>query len=331
MRAAALGVLVALPLAACVSDPAPARPTGGIWHVVRAGETVYGIGREYSATTEAVVRVNRIGNVRGLQIGTRLWIPGGRRPTESPEVADAAITPAPPKFTGPRRNALIRAAASMRARATGWLAKATGFGRGIERSLMSVAMGERWSVSPRPATRPVRSLLEIRHENVVVQEFDLSCGAAALATLFNFQHGDPVAEREIATALMGRQDYIDNPLVVRLRHGFSLLDLKRYAERRGYRGRGYGGLDLDALVERAPVMVPVNHLGYSHFVVFRGVRGDRVLLADPAWGNRTMRIERFEEAWIAYPKVGKVAFAVERRDGAPPPDQLALRRREIVM
>lgn len=48
----------------------------------------------------------------------------------------------------------------------------------------------------------VRSLLEMRRERVVIQEGDLSCGAAALATILNFQHKDPVNEREIAIALM---------------------------------------------------------------------------------------------------------------------------------
>ena len=38
----------------------------------------------------------------------------------------------------------------------------------------------------------------MRHDNVVVQEWDLSCGAAALATILNYQYDDPVSEREIA-------------------------------------------------------------------------------------------------------------------------------------
>ena len=33
-----------------------------------------------------------------------------------------------------------------------------------------------------------------------MQEFDLSCGAAALATILRYQHGDAVTERERSTA-----------------------------------------------------------------------------------------------------------------------------------
>ncbi len=171
---------------------------------------------------------------------------------------------------------------------------------------------------------PVRSLLEMRRENVIVQDYDLSCGAAALATLLTYQHGDPVSEQEVTRGLVQREEYLARPELLRIRQGFSLLDLKRYVERRGYEGIGYGQLELADLIERAPIMVPVNFNGYNHFVIFRGVVGDRVLLADPAYGNRTMPIEAFEDALLEYPKFGKVGFVVARRDDGPaPPNRLA--------
>jgi predicted double-glycine peptidase len=186
--------------------------------------------------------------------------------------------------------------------------------------------------SPAPADGrgPVKSLLEIRQESVVVQQWDLSCGAAALATLLNYQHGDRVSEREIAKGLIERDEYLAEPLLVRARHGFSLLDLKRYVEQRGYQGIGYGRLTLADLVERAPVIVPARFYGYNHFVVFRGVVGNRVLLADPAFGNSTMLAQRFEAAWLDYAKFGKVGFAVARADHAAPPNQLAPRPMDFV-
>ena len=187
-----------------------------------------------------------------------------------------------------------------------------------------------WSPSPAEARGPVKSLLEMRQENVVVQQWDLSCGAAALATLLNYQHGDAVSEREIAKGLIERAEYLAEPLLVRARHGFSLLDLKRYVEQRGYRGIGYGQLTLADLTERAPIIVPVQFNGYNHFVVFRGAVGNRVLLADPAFGNSTMLAERFEAAWLEYAAFGKVGFAVARVDDAPPPNQLAPRPTDFV-
>jgi predicted double-glycine peptidase len=62
-------------------------------------------------------------------------------------------------------------------------------------------------------------------------------------------------------------------------------------------------------------MVPVNAFGYNHFVVFRGIHGTRVLLADPAWGNRTMTIEKFQHMWLDYGKpIGRVGFVVHRTE-----------------
>ena len=170
--------------------------------------------------------------------------------------------------------------------------------------------------------QPVVSLLEQRQAKVVMQGWDYSCGAASLATLLNFQHGDPVTEREIALGLMDRTEYVENPLIVNLRQGFSMADLKLYVDARGYNGRGIGRLDLDGLVERAPAMVPIMVNGSSHFVVFRGRRGNRVLLADPLFGNRTMTIDQFLGAWPEHEEFGRVGFLVERKDGLPPPNRL---------
>ena len=57
-------------------------------------------------------------------------------------------------------------------------------------------------------------------------------------------------------------------------------------------------------------MVAVNLHGYNHFVIFRGMVGDRVLIADPAWGNRTLLKKVFLNAWIDYPTIGRTGFMV---------------------
>jgi predicted double-glycine peptidase len=180
------------------------------------------------------------------------------------------------------------------------------------------------------AGEPVKSLLEMRRDNVVIQEWDLSCGAAALTTVLNQQFQDPVDEKEIAKALISRREYLDNPKLVQVRQGFSLLDLKRVAEGRGYVGTGFGKMTVNDLVERAPVLVPIVANGYNHFVIFRGQMADRVLVADPAFGNYTMRIQKFENAWIDYPAFGKVGFVVSARDGRAPKNGLAPRPEDFV-
>jgi predicted double-glycine peptidase len=183
------------------------------------------------------------------------------------------------------------------------------YGRLVAGLLTCVGVWAHVPAASADALGPVRSLLEIRRENVVTQQWDLSCGAAALATVLAYQHGDPIPEKEIARAMIRRTD----PLRVKIRGGFSLLDLKRYVESRGYTGVGYTKLTLDALEKFGPTLVPLRLKGYDHFVVFKGITGGDVLFADPAFGNRRLPIDAFNEAWIS-----KIGFLVRRKDGAPP-------------
>jgi predicted double-glycine peptidase len=54
------------------------------------------------------------------------------------------------------------------------------------------------SVVRESAAQPVLSILEKRHHNVVLQQWELSCAAAALATVLRYQHGIPATERTVA-------------------------------------------------------------------------------------------------------------------------------------
>jgi predicted double-glycine peptidase len=153
-------------------------------------------------------------------------------------------------------------------------------------------------------TKHVTSLYELRRQNVVMQALDFSCGAAALATVLRYGFADTVTESELIgyifvfgqTPTEGYKKYFK-------RQGFTLLDLKRAARARGYQGTGYKGMTLDELLEfiegeRTPVLVPIRPMGYNHFVVVRGVAGNRILLADPAKGNTTMTLTHFLDVWI---------------------------------
>jgi predicted double-glycine peptidase len=178
---------------------------------------------------------------------------------------------------------------------------------------------------------PVRSLIETRHQNVVLQQWDLSCAAAALATVLRYQHGEPVTERSVALGLINREEYIANPELVRIRQGFSLLDLKRFVDGLGYRGIGLGQLEFADLLERAPIIVPVNLQGYPHFVVFRGATSNTVLLADPAFGNITMSVRKFINAWIEYQDINRVGFVVSKSGTLAPAGRLSARALDFVV
>lgn len=159
-------------------------------------------------------------------------------------------------------------------------------------------------IPPASAAERVRSLKEIREEGVVVQQWDTSCAAAALATVLTYTFGDPVSEQTIAQGMLRHTE----PLRVRHRGGFSLLDMKRYVEERGYGATGFRDLAFEDLALFEGAIVPLDLYGYNHYVVFKGLEKDGdVWLGDPAYGNRTMSKDRFEKVWME-----GMAFVVAR-------------------
>jgi predicted double-glycine peptidase len=146
---------------------------------------------------------------------------------------------------------------------------------------------------PAWSERPVRSLLEIRHEALITQRWDNSCGAATLATILRYYKGVPTNEETVARGMLHQT----NPLRVRVRGGFSLLDMQRYLARIGFRGDGYAHMTVADLAQRAPMIVPLTLHGYPHFVVVRGVTATGVHIGDPSFGNYEMEQSAFSEKW----------------------------------
>src|ERR1700748_3859064 len=78
------------------------------------------------------------------------------------------------------------------------------------------------------------SYAEIPFRTVIHQQFDYSCGSAALATLLHFQYHKGTNEAEVFKAMyaVGDQDRIQ-------KLGFSLLDMKKYLASIGYQADGF--------------------------------------------------------------------------------------------
>ena len=148
---------------------------------------------------------------------------------------------------------------------------------------------------PTSAVITRHSLKELRDRNVIKQQLDYTCGAAALATLLTYYFGEETSEPEILQILTSGLTKDEQRL--KAQRGFSLLDLKHVAEAKGYRAAGFK-LTIDQLKQlAAPVIVFVQPLGYKHFAVLRGIDRGRVFLADPARGNLRMSIGRFLSEW----------------------------------
>ena len=156
------------------------------------------------------------------------------------------------------------------------------------------------------------SWAELRFRGIVRQTLDLSCGAVALATLL---HGYFGLDADESTVIRGMLENASPEDVKKIStYGFSLLELKKYAESRGLIAGGFKSANAAELRKlRAPVIALTNSRGYNHFVVLRHVRGDEVAIADPVFGNRTMTLTDFAKRWN---NVILVAVAPGRRTNA---------------
>lgn len=139
----------------------------------------------------------------------------------------------------------------------------------------------------------IESVRERAFSRTVHQQFDFSCGSAAVATLLTYQYNDPISEHSVFKDMWdhGNQEKIRQD-------GFSLLDIKHYLDARGYQSNGYE-VPIEKLVENSvPAIMLISDHGYNHFVVVKGLSKDRVLLGDPSAGARVMSRERFHEILV---------------------------------
>lgn len=139
---------------------------------------------------------------------------------------------------------------------------------------------------------PVTSLQAIPFRTVVRQEYDFSCGSAALATLLRHHYATDVSEADVMRQMFATGDQAK---IAKL--GFSLFDMKLYLQSRGIAADGYR-VPLDVLeATQTPAITMITLRGYKHFVVVKGVRADMVLVGDPAAGLKAFPRKQFEKIW----------------------------------
>ncbi len=138
----------------------------------------------------------------------------------------------------------------------------------------------------------VTSFKGARYKNIVRQQYDFSCGSAAVATMLTYQYDRPTTEATVFEYMYQRGDKDKIHA-----EGFSLLDMKGYLNLIGYRAEGFR-IGLDKLAEATvPAIALINTKGYLHFVVIKGLSDEAVLIADPALGNKIIPRTDFERMW----------------------------------
>ena len=139
----------------------------------------------------------------------------------------------------------------------------------------------------------VKSFQEQRFGSVMRQQYDFSCGSAAIASLLSYHYGDEVSEAEVFQNMF---DLADPDKVQR--EGFSMLDMKRYLESKGYSADGFR---LPMSVMREEVAVPAIALvtldGFRHFVIIKGISDREVYIGDPTRGLKVYPRAHFEQFW----------------------------------
>lgn len=169
-------------------------------------------------------------------------------------------------------------------------------------SAIELAIGQRVNV-------PITSMREIKFQRTLRQQFDFSCGSAALATLLTHHYGMPTTEKAAFEWMWTNGDQ------AKIRQqGFSLLDMQRFLATRGFRGDGFQ-LPIEKLIsEKLPAIVLITDRGFNHFVVVKGAEDGRILMGDPSTGTRIVSLDRFKEIWrnkllfVIHGYKGQVAF-----------------------
>jgi len=146
---------------------------------------------------------------------------------------------------------------------------------------------------------PLTSWKDLKNRGVILQGYDYSCGASALATLMTRHLGTPATEVELLNDLGESLTPVE--LLDRQENGLSMGDLLRLADRRGFETRAF---KLDAVTSlrafNIPLIVHLDYEGYRHFVVLEAIRGDRIFLADPRRGNVRLSVHKFAKQWTGY-------------------------------
>ncbi|MDQ1340842.1 MAG: uncharacterized protein QG567_2000 [Campylobacterota bacterium] len=149
-----------------------------------------------------------------------------------------------------------------------------------------------FTVSPK-----IKSWIEFKNENLIRQEYDYSCGSAALATIMRYFYDQNISEKIVLEDILvskgigseAKQELEEQDFAL------SFFDLARFAGNKNFKGIGLA-LDRDSLKElKLPVILFVKIRKNEHFTVYKGMDGRYVYLADPSFGNIAISHAKFDE------------------------------------
>lgn len=164
-------------------------------------------------------------------------------------------------------------------------------------------------------TKPIKSWIEFKNENLTRQDYDYSCGSASLSTILKYYYNLDISEKEILDTILeskgfnkeDKKEFEDGDMTL------SFFDLANYTKDKGFKAIGLA-LDLESLKKlKAPVILFVKIRKSEHFTIYKNMDKNYVYLADPNFGNIKVRISKFQEMFyqredLKYP--GKILAIV---------------------
>lgn len=149
--------------------------------------------------------------------------------------------------------------------------------------------------------KEVKSWIEFKNERLTRQNYDYSCGSAALATLLSHYYDMNVTEETILKSVLdvkGIDKQASELEDQEGNNGLSFYDLSQYASTKGFKAVGIalGMEDLKKL--QIPVIVFVKIRKQEHFTVLKKMDERYAYLADPSFGNIRVNHAKFKEMFF---------------------------------
>ena len=142
--------------------------------------------------------------------------------------------------------------------------------------------------------KTIKPFTEFQDERMIKQSYDYSCGSSALATILNYHLGEKFNEKQVIQGLLRYGD----AQKISQRRAFSLLDMKKFVNKLGYKGVGYKAKIDDLKTLDKPGIIPIVLFGYRHFTVLKGIYKGHIFLIDPWRGHTSYSLNEFKKMWF---------------------------------
>ena len=134
---------------------------------------------------------------------------------------------------------------------------------------------------------------------IVLQAGWKECGAASLLSIIHYYKGSISMSRLVELTNTNKD-------------GTNFYQLKQASEKLGFSTKGYKANNYDSLQEiKNPFIIQIIDKNYEHFCVVYAMKKNKVIVMDPAIGQREIIVEDFMKLWTGYILIPKPMRKIE--------------------